>query len=100
MSNNSPPFFGNNYGVPPSPPASNLRSQYEREIDRLSQEVTTRLPDGKEEQVYTHSNMLQLEELYDIIKERPTLYELSNRIKNILKEHKEISDAITRQYGI
>ena len=100
MSNNSPPFFGNNYGVPPSPPASNLRSQYKKEIDRLSQKVTTRLPDGKEAQVYTYSNMLQLEELYDIIKERTTLYELSNRIKNILKEHTEISDAITRQYGI
>ena len=97
---NSPSFFGNNYGVPPSPPASNLRSQYKREIDRLSQKVTTRLPDGKEAQVYTHINMLQLEELYDIIKERSALYELRDRIKNILKEHKEISNSITRQYGI
>ena len=88
------------YGVPPSPPASNLRSQYEREIDRLSQKVTTRLPDRKEAQVYTHSNMLQLKELYDIIKERSALYELKTRIKNILKEHTEISDDIGKRYGI
>jgi hypothetical protein len=97
---NSPSFFGNNYGVPPSPPASNLRSQYNKEIDRLSEKVTTRLPDGKEAQVYTHSNMLQLEELYDIIKERSALYELKTRIKNILEEHKEQSAEITKAYGI
>jgi hypothetical protein len=89
-----------NYGVPPSPPASNLRSQYNKEIDRLSEKVTTRLPDGKEAQVYTHSNMLQLEELYDIIKNRSALYELRERIRNILKEHKEISNSITQAYGI
>jgi hypothetical protein len=98
---NSPPFFGNNYGVPPaSLSASHLRSQYEKEIDRLSEKVTTHLPDGKEAQVYKQSNMLQLKELYDIIKKRPILYELRERINNILAEHKEISKSIITLYGI
>lgn len=44
--------------------------------------------------------MLQLKELYDIIKERSALYELKTRIKNILKEHTEISDDIGKRYGI
>jgi hypothetical protein len=97
---NSPPFFGNNYGVPPSPPASNLRRQYNKEIDRLSEKVDTELPNGEKAKVYRQSNILQLEELYDIIKERSALYELKTRIKNILKEDKEINDRIGRTYGI
>jgi hypothetical protein len=88
-------------GVPPPLlSASHLRSQYEKEIDRLSEKVTTHLPDGKEAQVYKQSNMLQLKELYDIIKKRPILYELRERINNILAEHKEISKSIITSYGI
>jgi len=87
------------YGVPPSPPASNLRRQYNKEIDRLSQKVTTYLPGGKQAQVYRQSNILQLEELYDIIKKRSALYELSNRIQNILAEHKKQCGDITPAHG-
>ena len=98
---NSPPFFGNMNGGPsPLLSASHLRSQYNKEIDRLSQKVTTHLPGGKEAKVYTHENMAQLEELYDIIKKRPILYELRERIQNILAEHKEQSAEITKSYGI
>ena len=96
----SPPFFGYNYGVSPSPLASNLRSQYKEEIDRLSKKVTTHLPDGKTAEVYTHSNMLQLAELYNDIAKRGGLDELKKRIEQIQAEHKTTSDRIGKTYGI
>jgi hypothetical protein len=96
----SPPVPYEGDGVTPSPRASNLRSHYEEEIDRLSQKVTTRLSKEKEEQVYKSSNMLQLKELYDRIKEISELSDLKVRIENILKEHEELSKSITEEYGI
>jgi hypothetical protein len=89
-----------NYGLPPSPPVNALRDDYHKKIDIFIQKVTTELPNGERAQVYTHSNMLQLSKIYEIIKESSALYELEIRIKHILKEHKEISDVIGKTYGI
>jgi tetrahydromethanopterin S-methyltransferase subunit F len=69
-------------------------------VIELSQKVNTNLPGGKQAQVYRQSNILKLEELYDIIKKRPALYELRERIQNILAEHKEQTAEITKPYGI
>ena len=90
---NSPPFFGNS--------ASNLisESEYNKEIDRLSQKVITELPNGKSAHVYTHSNMLQLAELYNDIAKRSGLDKLKERIKKILAEHKKQCGDITPAHG-
>lgn len=69
-------------------------------VIELSKKVITELPDGKSEEVYRHSNMRKLAELYNDIAKRSGLEELKERIKNILAEHKTTSDRIGKTYGI
>lgn len=69
-------------------------------VIELGQKVITELPDGKSEEVYTHSNMRKLAELYNDIEKRRGLEELKERIKNILAEHKTTSERIGKTYGI
>jgi len=72
----------------------------QKEVIKLSKKVITELPDGKSEEVYRHSNMRKLAELYNNIAKRDGLEELKERIKNILAEHKTTSDRIGKTYGI
>ena len=44
--------------------------------------------------------MLELEEIYDIIKEISALSDLKKRIDNILAKHKRTCDFIIKKHGI